>query len=472
MTFRRSPLLLALLASTSIAHIFISSQSAVARDPAPAQTALDQYIAKPDASYQWKVASVKRGEGYTTFVIDLKSQSWRSEPEVDRTLWEHWLTIVKPDGVQAKTAMLLISGGGNKGGAPDDAAGMVRQLAIGSKSVVAELKQVPNQPLEFLQDGKKRVEDDLIAYTWVKLMQTGDPTWTARMPMVKSAVRAMDTVQAVLASDEGGKLPIDSFVVAGASKRGWTTWLTGAVDKRVVAIIPIVIDILNVRHSMQHHHDAYGFWAPAIGDYVRHKVTEMRDTPEYAGLLKLEDPYSYIDRLTMPKYIINASGDEFFLPDGSKFYFDQLKGEKYLRYVPNAKHSLDGSDAVQSVLAFYQTVLAGKPRPKFNWTFADDGSIQVTPQDKPRQVNLWQATNPKARDFRLDTIGPAFQSTELQPTASGDYVAKVSKPESGWSAFFVELVYESGFEVPLKFTTAVRITPDVLPFKGKPSADE
>ncbi len=35
--------------------------------------------------------------------------------------------------------------------------------------------------------------------------------------------------------------PTRSFIVAGASKRGWTTWTTGAVDKRVIAIVPIVM---------------------------------------------------------------------------------------------------------------------------------------------------------------------------------------------------------------------------------------
>jgi len=67
----------------------------------------------------------------------------------------------------------------------------------------------------------------------------------ARLPMTKSAVRAMDTVTAFLGSSRevtsGGR-----FVVAGGSKRGWTTWTTAAVDKRVVGIIPIVIDVLNI----------------------------------------------------------------------------------------------------------------------------------------------------------------------------------------------------------------------------------
>jgi PhoPQ-activated pathogenicity-related protein len=439
-------------------------------EPGQSLTALDRYIAKPDDSYAWQLVDTIPGDGYTTYVVDLKSQTWRTREEVDRTLWEHWLTIVKPDRVESKTGMLFIGGGGNKGAAPKNADEMIAKLAVGTGSVVAELKMVPNQPLEFHQDGQQRNEDDLIAYTWVKLMTTGDPTWTARMPMVKSAVRAMDTVQAVLASEPAGKLPIEDFVVAGGSKRGWTTWLTGAVDKRVVAIIPIVIDVLNVRRSMQHHHDAYGFWAPSVGDYVRHKVVEMQDTPGYAQLLQLEDPYSYVNRLTMPKYIVNAAGDEFFLPDSSQFYFSELKGEKYLRYVPNANHSLAGTDALESVMAFYHAVLANKPRPHFSWTFDDDNAIRVTSREKPLTVNLWQASNPKARDFRLETVGPGFSSRELTAAADGQYVARVDRPEQGWTAFFVELVFDSGFTFPFKFTTAVRVTPDTLPYKGKPAS--
>ncbi|HEY1602903.1 MAG TPA: PhoPQ-activated pathogenicity-related family protein [Pirellulales bacterium] len=443
----------------------------VADEPKPILTALDQYIAKPDASFSWKVVDTIRGDGFTTFVVDLKSQTWRTSDEVDRTLWEHWLVIVKPDRTQSKTAMLFIGGGGNGGDAPKGGSDMITKLAVGTGSVVAELKNVPNQPLVFHQDGEKRVEDNLIAYSWVKLIKTGDPTWTARMPMVKSAVRAMDAMQALLASEAGGKHMIDGFVVAGGSKRGWTTWLTGAVDKRVVAIVPIVIDVLNVRRSMQHHHDAYGFWAPSVGDYVRHKLFEMQDTPEYASLLKLEDPYSYIDRLTMPKYIVNAAGDQFFLPDSSQFYFDDLKGEKHLRYVPNADHSLEGSDALESIMAFYNAVLIGKPRPEFSWTFVDGGGIRVSTREKPRQVNLWQATNPQARDFRLETLGPQYTSRVLAPVADGEYLASVDRPEQGWTAYFVELVFDSGFAFPFKFTTPVRVTPDTLPFKDAAAAN-
>ena len=64
-----------------------------------ADTALDRYVKKPDATYKYEVVSTTRAEGYTTYVIDLTSQTWRQASELDRTVWKHWLTIVKPDHV-------------------------------------------------------------------------------------------------------------------------------------------------------------------------------------------------------------------------------------------------------------------------------------------------------------------------------------------------------------------------------------
>jgi len=429
------------------------------------QTPLDKYVAKPDPAYAWKVIKTVPGEGYTTFVVDMKSQRWRSRPEVDRTVWRHWLVIVKPKTVKHDTALLTIGGGNNASPAPDQPSPMSVRFAQATNSVVAELRMVPNQPLVFNGDGKRRSEDDLIAYGWVKYLDTRDPTWLPRLPMVKSAVRAMDTVTELLASEQGGRTTVKKFVVAGGSKRGWTTWLTGAVDRRVVAIIPVVIDVVNVRACSINHFRAYGFWAPAVGDYTRHKIHERMDTPEYAALLRIVDPYFYRDRLTMPKFIVNAAGDQYFPPDSSKFYFGDLHGVKYLRYVANADHSLKGSDAQDSMLAFYHAVLTRTRLPRFTWKLLPNGSIRVQAKDKPAEVNLWQATNPKARDFRLVSIGPAYKKARLESTADGTYVAKVARPASGWTAFFVELVFDGGAKVPFKFTTQVSVVPDVLPHR-------
>ncbi len=458
MTVRSAPRTAAVLLTLALAATAFGAEKAGKFTP------LDRYVQAPDSNYKYELVRTIPGEGYTAFVLDMTSQSWRSAAEVDRTIWKHWLIIIKPDKLEHNTGFLFITGGSNKDKAPEKADAMMLDTALTSHSIVAELRMVPNQPLTFPDDGKPRVEDGIIAYTWDKFMRGGDDQWLARLPMTKSAVRAMDTVTSFCATEQAGKLDVKTFVVAGGSKRGWTTWTTAAVDKRVVAIVPMVIDLLNVEPSFEHHYRAYGFFAPSVKDYEERGLMDHNGEARYRELMKIVEPFSYRDRLTMPKLMINAAGDQFFLPDSSQFYFDDLKGEKYLRYVPNADHSLRGSDARESLVAFYDAVLRGAARPKFSWKFDKDGTIRVTAKDKPSEVKLWQATNPDGRDFRLEKIGKAYKSSTVAEDKKGTYVAKVSKPEKGFTAYFVELTFPSGGKYPYKFTTPVRVEPDVLPF--------
>jgi PhoPQ-activated pathogenicity-related protein len=431
-----------------------------------ADTALDRYVKQPDPTYQYKVVDTVYGDGFTSYIIDLTSQTWRKPTEVDRTVWKHWLTIVKPDKVEGTTAYLFITGGSIRDKAPNGLNATYTEIAKTTHSVAAELQDVPNEPLTFADDSKPRSEDGIIAYTWLKYLQGGDDNWPLRLPMTKAAVRALDTITAVMATADAGNVKVEKFVVSGGSKRGWTTWTTAAVDKRVIAIIPAVIDLLNIEKSFEHHWKVYGFWAPAIKDYEQAGIMEWTGTPEYKKLMEIEEPYSYRDRLTMPKFMIYAAGDQFFLPDSSRYYLDDLRGEKYLRYVPNADHSLKNSDARESMLAYYQAFLSGTPRPRFTWDFLPTGDIRVNSKDKPTAVKLWQAVNPEHRDFRLETLGPAYKSSDVEESQPGVYIAHGAKPEKGWAAYFVEMTYPSGGKYPFKFTTAVRINPDTEPFSA------
>jgi len=436
-------------------------------------TALDSYVAAPDASYSWhQVREISsRNSPYTTYVLDMTSQTWLTLADVDQTQWRHWVTVIIPNTVNSTTAFLWISGGSNIGPSPASADSSLAMIAEATKTVVAEVRMVPNQPLRFA-DGIPRWEDSLIAYCWDKFLRTGEEIWVTRLPMTKSAVRAMDTVVEFCASPAGGSLTIEHFVVAGASKRGWTTWTTAAVDSRVIAIAPVVIDILNVERSMSHHWAAYGFWATAVGDYENMGIMDWLATPEMEALMAITDPYSYRARYIMPKFIVNSSGDDFFVPDSSQFYFDDLPGEKYLRYVPNTGHGLGGPDMWDSMLAFYESVVNKQSRPQFSWTLEDDGSIRVQTVDTPKEVNLWQATNPTARDFRKNPYPaqghspptPVWFSSPLGDLGGGVYVAQVNEPLEGWTAFFVELIYDSGGTKPYRFTTEINVVPDYLPF--------
>jgi PhoPQ-activated pathogenicity-related protein len=384
--------------------------------PSTPKTALERYVEAPDPAYKYEVVSTTAGKGFTTTLIEMTSQSWRSEAEVDRPIWKHWLFLITPSEVRHATGFLYITGGNNASPAPRAADEALVRIATTTRSVVAELRMVPNQPLAFTEDKRPRIEDDMIAYTWDKFLRGGDERWPARLPMTKAAVRAMDTVTAVSAK-AGQK--VERFVVAGASKRGWTAWTTAAVDARVVGIVPIVIDLLNLVPSFAHHHA-----------------------------------------------LLSATGDQFFLPDSWQFYLDALPGSTYVRYVPNADHSLRGTDAWTSALAFYATLLEGKPMPRFSWKVAKDGTITVDAKDTPAEVKLWQITNPGARDFRLSSIGARWKGSALAPSGPNRYVAKVATPKRGFTAYMIELTYPSGVtDAPFKLTTGVKVVPDVEPFK-------
>ena len=434
--------------------------------PADRQTALDRYVAAPDPNFSWKVLRELPVGAASATLLEMTSQKWLSEQEVERPLWTHWITVVRPAKVTSDVALLFITGGSLERKPPAAPPAWLVEAAQNTGTITAELRLVPNQPVVFKDDPtrKPRTEDDFIAYTWDKFLRTGDAKWPARLPMTKSAVRAMDAVSAFAASAQGGGNTVARFVVSGASKRGWTTWTTAAVDRRVIAIVPAVIDLLNVEPSFVHHYRAYGTWSEAVNDYVEHGIMNWMGSPEFRALMKIEEPYEYRDRLTLPKLMLNASGDQFFLPDSSQFYFDDLPGEKHVRYVPNTSHSLDKSDALETVQAFYAAIVTAAPRPEVRWTFEKDGSIKVVTKELPRSVQLWQATNPTARDFRLDEIGPAYRNTPLTPSGPNTWIARVAAPPKGWTAFFVELTFPGAGKYPLKLTSGVRVVPDTLPY--------
>jgi PhoPQ-activated pathogenicity-related protein len=434
------------------------------------ETPLDRYVNSPDPSYHYEIAYQGKKEGYTFIVLKMISQKWLTEAEVDEPEWWHWIRIVVPDTIEHATGMMLIGGGAKDDELPDEPGQIIKQSALLTNSITAEIHNIPNQPLIFKNDTYgPRFEDELIAYGWRKFLEGGgkeeDAIWLARLPMTKAVVRAMDAVSDLVSKENQHTL--DKFVVAGGSKRGWTTWTTAAVDDRVVAIAPIVIDMLNLVPSFNHHWRNYGFWAPAIDDYVNEGVMEWMGTPEFERMLEITEPYKYMERFDIPKLLINATGDQFFQPDSWKFYWDDVIGEKYVRYVPNAGHSLKKSDAIETLVSYYQYILDKKDRPQFDWSVnGSQVNIVTNPQDPPAVIKLWHATsNEEARDFRVDVIGEVWSDSTLTINSSGKYQIDLPIPAKGWKAYFVELTYEQEGMLPLKVTTGVSVFPTEYPFK-------
>lgn len=423
-----------------------------------AQGPLHDYVYTPDPNYAYNHVSTTEHEGMTVYVLQVTSQTWQPQ-EATPKVWQHWVTVIKPDTVEHTTALLYITGGKNTDPAPDGAPEVFTRIAKLTNSVVVTVRNVPSQPLVFQGDGKPRVEDEIIAYTFQKFMENGDARWPLLCPMVKSAVRAMDAVQDFCVKRLTPPVRINGFVLTGESKRGWTTWLTGATDPRVVAIAPQVIDVLNMRPQMAHQRKSFGNYSEEISDYSEVNLTEAFETPEGRNLLAIVDPYSYLKDLKMPKLVLLGAGDQYWPADAARLYFPDLKGPKHLRYEPNADHDQFDNEGPQLALAaFYGHVLSGTPMPEFRWKIEDNGKFLIETKQHPVAVRLWQAWS-ETTDFRQVTIGDGWKSTVLTPEKKKSiYKGRIMKPKAGRTAFFFELVYPSelGFNYSLSTIMTVR----------------
>jgi PhoPQ-activated pathogenicity-related protein len=394
----------------------------------PSHADLKGYVSKPDPSFVYEIIGIKEVEGCRAKVIRMTSQTWQGSP------WNHWLLILcPPEAKNSDIAMLVVNGGSNKQKEPDIDSMEVKIGAMVSKktnSVIAVVFQVPNQPLF---DGKK--EDQIISYTYDKYLSNEGEDWPLLLPMVKSAVRAMDTVQ--LVQKDMDNQDIKRFVLTGGSKRGWTTWLTAATgDPRVVAIAPVVIDILNMRQQMLHQLECYGTFSSEIEDYTRLKIPQRMNTQRGEQLLSIVDPYYYRNAITIPKLVILGTNDPYWTVDAANFYFPEFPEPKYLCYQPNTGHDITPT-GVASLAEFFLSVKEQKPFPTISWKISKSNTITVNWDNPQGKAYLWKADS-DSRDFR----NSKWESTQLK--GEGKAKAKLKKPKTGWSAYYIEVSF-SGF---------------------------
>jgi PhoPQ-activated pathogenicity-related protein len=427
---------------------------------------LKEYVMNPNEPFSYTMVDTIHGASWTEFIVKMISGTWLTEKEVDETEWWHWVNIIVPDQIWETESMIIIGGGATDDTIPKPSDKWIIDAALKTGSIISKVSNIPFQPIDFKEDNKgERYEDDLIAYGWRQFMERGakeeNAEWLARFPMTRAVVRAMDVVQEVSSTVQK---PVQSFFVTGASKRGWTTWTTAAVDDRVIGIAPIVIDLLNIIPSFQHHWRCYGAWSPAIQDYVNEGIMDWMNTAEFKKLLETVEPYSFIDRLTMPKLLINAASDEFFLTDSWKFYWNDLKGDSYLEYIPNAGHGLRGTYQPASLISFYHAVITDARIPEFNWNISGDTIyMQIDPASN-YIIRKWEAVNKQDRDFRIYVIGEAWQPVDLAIETDGTYEIPVLEPETGYKAALLEVIFNPGSDFPLTFTSGTLVTPDKYPF--------
>ena len=437
---------------------------------ANASSILEQYVNADDGAFSYQAVTSISQPGLTAYVYKLTSQKWRTESEVNRTLWEHRLTIIVPDSITNDKAILFTFGGENTPDflAPDPTRlELLGTFALLSGSIAVQVSQVPNQPLVFADEPSTgRVEDDLVAYSWDTAMGTNDYTWTAYLPMTKSVVKAMDAVQ-LIANDLQLSQQPNEFVLVGFSKRGAIAWLSAAIDSRVTAISPGVFDTLNFAPSTENQRKTYGAFAEPLTDYDNRNVLDRFRTREGQQLTNVVDPYAYRHVISIPKYIINASGDQFYPPDSSQFYFGNLQGESLLRYLPNTDHGGSSGgfeNAIFGLLAWYQRIASETPRPQISWNLSAANSLSLSISDPTATALLWSANNANAKDFRLETFGPNWQSEPVNINPNGNLQITLQTPEFGWTGYFLEITTPGIADVPEKYTTPVFILPGTAPF--------
>ncbi|HSW14321.1 MAG TPA: PhoPQ-activated protein PqaA family protein [Solimonas sp.] len=440
---------------------------------------LESYVQRPEPAFEWQLQNVTTGFLADLYRLRLVSQQWLDGSQVDHPLWTHELHLALPrplcgDSAQTSTlAVLVISGGRNTPeGEPRPSsrdhsllAGLIAQTIC---RPVFELRQVPNQPLLFTGQQEGRREDAILAYSMDRYLSGEPGDWPAQMAMVKATVQAMNAAQAF--SRTRAEVPdIERFVLLGASKRGWTAWLTAAVDPRVQAIIPVSIDMPNMAAQFPHFMRAYGDYTPALADYKGFDIGCRMAGARGAELLGIIDPWLWRERLSLPKLLINSAGDEFFISDSSRFYYDALPGPKRLRYTVNTDHDqgdkLDRHQLFLIARNWIDDLVAGREPPRLDWERPQPDLLVVRPSVPVREMRLWRAENPQARDFRLETIGPAWESKILKPAGDGSYRIKLRTPKQGWRAVLVEGVFGGPtWDRQQSYTTGVYVLPETLPY--------
>ncbi len=403
---------------------------------------LFDYVNAPDAAFSWEVVSrTEVPSGGTATRIQMTSQVWRG------ITWTHRMLIYEPpEMLYPSTAVMLV----DYGVPQDKDLGIVGMVASGVKAPVVVLGDIPNQPLF---DNLR--EDALIAFTFQNALESRDYTWPLLYPMAKAAVRAMDAVEQYTATQ--WDVPVDSFYITGASKRGWTTWFAGVVaPERLKGIAPMVYDNLNLPAQMRLHKTAWGEYSEQIDDYTVLNLPDLIATEQGAELAALVDPYTYAKRATMPKLIITGTNDRYWPLTAANEYFESIPEPRHILYVPNSGHGLEDLMRVLNAQSGFFACCTGRGQlPTISWKqqHGRQFALHVSTDTNPVKVLQWSATAP-TMDFR----NAQWSYRELRP-ANNDptrYVVRTPYPEEGYRAVFGELVYRVEEHV-MPLSTAVTI---------------
>ena len=400
------------------------------------------YVNRPEPAFAWTLSSNDTRPQGTVFTLHLVSQVWQG------VSWQHELRFYVPRRNETpQTVLLFVSGGSPH--AADDEFGL--QMAVAARAPCAILYGIPNQPL--LGD---KYEDDLIAETFLRFLKTADPDWPLLLPMTKSVVRAMDALQSFASSHLAR--PVQNFVITGASKRGWTSWLTAAVDQRVAGVAPRVFDMVNIAAQLPHQLESWGTYSEMLRPYVQPGLPNFLGTHNGRQLIDIVDPFSYRDRLQVPKLMILGTNDRYWTLDAPNLFWRDLPGSSAIQYVPNAGHGLGNRENwIGTLICFFRAVAAKRELPRLEWTVERSGEElhwMLDVSQHPRDVQLWFATS-RTLDFREAHWESIPVSVDMRPPQG-----HLSMSKDSFTAAFMQATYDIDGDI-CTLTTLVHIEPSV-----------
>jgi PhoPQ-activated pathogenicity-related protein len=326
-------------------------------------------------SYLGSISAVSVRETGTSW-LEVTSGTWQG------TVWKNRVFLASPTTIRHQEAAIVWVTGEF---AADVDLPRAQRIADLAGVPVAVIFDTPNQPYQGM------VEDDLIAHTFEKYLETLDPTWPIVFPMTRGVL----TVLEVLADRSRA---FGNVILTGASKRGWTTWLAAAAGApTLVGIAPAVYDNLNLPAQMAAQRAAWDDgYSPMIEDYTVRGLQESMLSGAGIELSRIVDPYTYRQHVALPTAIITGTNDAFWPVDAQQHYVSDLAGPVQLHIHANEGHScgeavLAGPEFVGFCDAVWQK------EPILDWRKVSGGeTLSATSDDRRFHAAEWHAEPPKS----------------------------------------------------------------------------
>ena len=373
------------------------------------------------------------------FFLSSTGFSYTISSTIDGKIWKgiHWyhrLIIIIPRSLLIKDYILLHIEGTKS---PQRILRYFEPFSEKLKMPIAVIFDIPNQPLF---GGLK--EDSLVAYTFRKFIQTQDPNWIIFSPMIRSVREAMNYLENYFS--QHFDIRLKGFILSGISKRGWTTYLTAAKDRRVKGIIPLSFDNVNFLKTIPHQLDQWGSYSADLIDYSKDGLLDMLSTSIGKKLLSFVDPWYMRKKLKIPKLIVVGTNDTYWTIDAASLYFYGLWGSNYIYYMPNRGHSLGWDKKIIETLKRFILSVArhyNLARFKFSYYYVPkENRVYFKIKSKkvrPKNASIWYAMS-YTKDFRNAVFREKplfFSSTEKS------FFGWLWLPESRFMAIYPEVEY-------------------------------